>query len=185
MSDTKLFNKSVKWWKENISSDPRYTAYQAALEPVRKEFESFLLGGRALYGDRKAAETILSDESTPAMVSDALKQMGHTVQARYTELDHRFQNQMGVPIREAIGDLSPEAKVGAQKIGIQIGGGAQAGGGGEKSYTQADVDAAVAAHKGLTQNKPRPRSRKRAGTSDNKWPTKSQTARRDSIQMSL
>src|ERR1035437_9404413 len=41
----------------------------AALEPVKKEFEGFLLGGRALYGDdRKQVEIILNPASTPAQI---------------------------------------------------------------------------------------------------------------------
>lgn len=96
----------------------------AALEPVRKEFEGFLLGGRALYGDdRKAAETILSDSSTPAQIQAALKQMGHTVKARQNEMNSRFKNQMGANITDVIGPMSEEAMQGARDIGLDMGGG--------------------------------------------------------------
>ncbi len=95
------------------------TQITAALEPVRKEFEGFLLGGRALYGDdRKAAETILNDASTPAQIQSALKQMAHTVSARYNEMDNRFKNTMGANISSTVGPLSDAAYNSAEAIGI-------------------------------------------------------------------
>ncbi|HZS43434.1 MAG TPA: hypothetical protein VFA52_04585 [Candidatus Paceibacterota bacterium] len=121
LTDVKLANKPLVWWKKNISSDPRFTSYMTALEPVRKEFEGFLLGGRALYAeDRKAAETILSDDSTPSQVGAALKQMGRTVQARYGEMNQRFKNQMGKNISQLVGPLSEDALEGAKKIGLPV-----------------------------------------------------------------
>lgn len=122
-SSVPAFNKPLNWWKEHLSGDANYQQFVTALEPVRKEFEGFLLGGRALYGDdRKNAEIILSENSSPAQINAALKQMGHTVQARYNELDHRFQNTIHKPISEVVGPISNEAKQGADKIGAKIGG---------------------------------------------------------------
>ena len=95
------------------------TQLSAALEPVRKEFEGFLLGGRALYADdRKAAETILSDSSTPAQVQSALKVLAHTASARYNEMNNRFKNTMKVNIDEGAGPLAPEAYDAAGHLGI-------------------------------------------------------------------
>ena len=95
------------------------TQISAALEPVRKEFEGFLLGGRALYADdRKAAETILSDSSTPAQIQAALKILAHTASARYNEMNNRFKNTMKVNIDEGTGPLAPEAYDAAGHLGI-------------------------------------------------------------------
>lgn len=103
--------------------DESYTRFVAALEPVRKEFEGFLLGGRALYGDdRKAAETILSDSASPAQIQGALKQMGHTVKARQNEIGNRFKNGMGASMEDVIGPMSAEAVQGAKDIGLDMGG---------------------------------------------------------------
>ena len=100
------------------------TQISAALEPVRKEFEGFLLGGRALYADdRKAAETILSDASTPAQVQAALKVLAHTAGARYNEMNNRFKNTMKVNIDEGAGPLAPEAYDAAGHLGIKEMGG--------------------------------------------------------------
>jgi hypothetical protein len=95
------------------------TQIAAALEPVRKEFEGYLLGGRALYAeDKKAAETILNDASTPAQIQAALKIMAHTAAARYNESNTRFKNTMHADISEAVGPLSPEAYDAAGHLGI-------------------------------------------------------------------
>jgi hypothetical protein len=100
------------------------TQISAALEPVRKEFEGFLLGGRALYADdRKAAETILSDSSTPAQIQAALKVLAHTASARYNEMNNRFKNTMKVNIDEGAGPLAPEAYDAAGHLGIKEMGG--------------------------------------------------------------
>ena len=119
----KLLNTALnKMEKEGYGTTA--TQISAALEPVRKEFEGFLLGGRALYAeDRKAAETILSNASTPAQIQVALKQMGHTVSARYTEMGTRFKGTMGATMEDTLGPLSPEAHSGARDIGLdQLGG---------------------------------------------------------------
>jgi hypothetical protein len=91
----------------------------AALEPVRTEFEKFLSGGMALHKeDIEAGRVILSDSSTPAQVQTALKQMGHTVQARYGEMGDRFKKNMGVSMEDGLGPASQEAHDGAAAIGL-------------------------------------------------------------------
>lgn len=117
-TQSKYFNKPLNWWRENMSGDPNYINLIGALEPVRKEFEGFLLGGRALYGeDRAAAEKILSDDASPAQINAALKRMGHTAEARGNEENWRYKKVMG----EDIPDMySPEALDGAKKIGLKL-----------------------------------------------------------------
>lgn len=111
-------NRPINWWRQNMAGDPNFQAFMTSLEPVRKESESFLLGGRALYSeDRRAAETILSENSSPAQIQAALKQLGHTVKARYIEANHRYKRVMGHDLEDAI---SPEAAEGALKIGTDL-----------------------------------------------------------------
>jgi hypothetical protein len=125
-SSSPLINKPLNWFKKNASGDPNYIQFVTSLEPVRKEFEGFLLGGKALYGDdRRAAETILSDDSSPAQIQAALKQMGHTVKARYNEANYRYKRVMGTDLQDAV---SPEALQGAAKIGVQMSGGSKPSG---------------------------------------------------------
>lgn len=114
-------NKPLNYWRKNLSGSPEYQQLITALEPVRKEFEGFLLGGRALYGDdRQKAETILSDNSSPAQIMSALKQMGKTAKDRFNEINHRYQRVMAKDIADP---FSPEAIDGAAKIGLTLGGG--------------------------------------------------------------
>jgi hypothetical protein len=118
LSNTPIINKPLNWWKQNLSGDPNYTNLVGSLEPVRKEFEGFLLGGRALYGDdRKAAETILSDNSSPAQIQQALKTMGHTAEARFNEENYRYKKVSG---HDLVDPFSAEAVQGAQKIGVNL-----------------------------------------------------------------
>jgi hypothetical protein len=113
-----LANRPLNWWKENASGDPNYQAFMVSLEPVRKEFEGFLLGGRALYGDdRVQAQKILSDNSSPAQVQAALKQMGHTAKARFNEINFRYKRQMNHDIEDP---FPPEAVEAAKKIGVDL-----------------------------------------------------------------
>jgi hypothetical protein len=115
-SNTPAFNKPLNWWKRNAQGDPNYQAYIASLEPVRKEFEGFLLGGRALYGeDRKSAEILLSDDASPAQQHAALKQLAKTAQARFNEINHRYKGLMGKDIEDA---FSPQALEAMQKLGV-------------------------------------------------------------------
>ena len=96
LSKMPVINKPINWWREHMSGAPEFTQLVAALEPVRKEFESFLLGGRALYAeDRKAAEVILNENSSPAQIQQALKTMAHTAEARLNEENHRYKKVMG------------------------------------------------------------------------------------------
>lgn len=113
-----LANRPINWLRKNAFGDPSFQSFITSLEPVRKEFEGFLLGGRALQGDdRKQAETILSDNSSMAQIQAALKQMGHTAKARFNEMNHRYKKTMGKDIQDP---FSPEAITGAQKIGVSL-----------------------------------------------------------------
>ena len=118
LSKMPLINKPMNWWRQNMSGAPEFTQLMAALEPVRKEFESFLLGGRALYAeDRKAAEVIVNENSTPAQLQQAFKTLGHTAEARMNEENHRYKKVMGRDLQDA---YSPEALEGAKRIGIKL-----------------------------------------------------------------
>mgnify|MGYP001226877161 CR=1 FL=1 len=118
MTSSPLVNKPINWLRKNATGDPNFQAFMVSLEPVRKEFEGFLLGGRALYAeDRKAAETILNESSSPAQVKSALKQMGHTAKARFNELNYRYRKTMGQDIQEP---FSPEAIKAATSLGVDL-----------------------------------------------------------------
>jgi hypothetical protein len=111
-----LLNKSLNWIRKNATGDPGYAKFVAAMEPVRKEFATFLEGGHALTeSDKEAAQTILSDESSPAQIQAALKQMAHTGSIRLGSLDDRYRATFGHSYQ---GLLYPDTIVAAQKLGL-------------------------------------------------------------------
>jgi hypothetical protein len=111
-----LINKSLNWMAKNATGDPGYSKFVAAIEPVRKEFATFLEGGHALTeSDKHAANTILSDDSSPAQIQAALKQMAHTGSIRLGSLDDRYRSTFGHSYQ---GLLYPDTVTAAQKLGL-------------------------------------------------------------------
>jgi len=121
-TDVKILNKPINWLRQNVGNDAQYQRVLAALDPVQKEFEAYLLNNRALYTeDRATVDKIVNGDLSPNQLVGALEQMGHTVQARFTEANKRFKNTMGKNIEEVVGPLSDEAVAGAAKIGVKVG----------------------------------------------------------------
>jgi hypothetical protein len=111
-----LINKSLNWMAKNATGDPGYSKFVAAIEPVRKEFATFLEGGHALTeSDKHSAATILSDDSSPAQIQAALKQMAHTGSIRLGSLDDRYKATFG---HSYSGLLYPDTVSAAQKLGL-------------------------------------------------------------------
>lgn len=124
LSGVPAINKPLNWWRSHLEGSPELQQLVGSLEPVRKEFEGYLLGGHALHtDDRKAAEIILNDNSSPAQIQAALKTMGHTAVARAREENYRYKKVAKHDLEDA---FSPEAIEGAKKIGTDLGFGAPA-----------------------------------------------------------
>ncbi len=123
MLSYKILNHSINWLRKNVSDDPAYPQVLAALDPVQKEFESYLLNNRALYTeDRANVEQIINGDLPIHQMAGALEQMGHTVQARYNEAGKRFKDTMDGKSFEELGlGLTDEALEGAKKIGVKVG----------------------------------------------------------------
>jgi hypothetical protein len=120
-TDAAILNKSYNWLRSRASS-PEYRRALAAIEPVKKEFESFLLNNRALYAeDRESADKILNHDLPLSDFMAAIGMMGHTVQARYNEGNQRYRNVRKKNLQESY-PLTPEAINGARKIGVNLGG---------------------------------------------------------------
>jgi hypothetical protein len=119
-STTPYLNKGLNWWKQNMSGDPMYTRLLAALEPVKTEAENFMLNGHAMHvEDKKSIDTILNADASPSQLQAAIKQLGHTVEARYNAMDNRYTSVR----HQHLGDdkLSSEAKSGAARMGVNLG----------------------------------------------------------------
>lgn len=118
-SGSPALNKPMNWIRKNAEGNPEYQRLLVAIEPVGKEFESFLLNQRALYiDDRRQIETFLNGNSSPAQIKSALSQMGKTAKDRYTEMNHRYKRVMGQDIENPFGE---EAVAGAAKVGVDLG----------------------------------------------------------------
>jgi hypothetical protein len=101
-----------------MANSPELKRLETALEPASKEFESYLLGGRALYiEDRKLMQTIISPTSTINEIYAAINQMGKTVKDRYIAQNHSFKRLMKTDILDP---FSEEGLIAAEKIGIKL-----------------------------------------------------------------
>ena len=111
-----LINKPLTWLAKNAENDTNYTAFTTALEPVRKEFMSFLNANRAEHeGDLKTMGAVLSDSSSPAQIETALKQLGKSADIRLAAIGRKYQNTMGSPFPNLISD---DGKAALQRMGV-------------------------------------------------------------------
>jgi hypothetical protein len=115
-SSSPLINKPLNWFAKNLSDDPNYVAFTTALEPVRKEFMSFLNANRAEHeSDIKTMETVLSNDKSPAQIETALKQLGKSADIRLRSIGTKYRNTMGQDFPNLVSD---EGKQTLQRMGI-------------------------------------------------------------------
>jgi hypothetical protein len=112
-----LINKSLNWLRKNAANDTNFSAFQAALVPVRKEYMNFLNNNRAEHeADLKVMDKVLSDDATPAQIEASLKQLGESADARLRELGRKYSNTMG---EEYPNLIAPEGQAALKKMGVQ------------------------------------------------------------------
>jgi len=113
------WNHTVNWLRAH-SGDPRVKTFLAKLDPVQKEFQSFLLNNRALYSeDRDTAQKMLSLDDAPQAMKATLATLIHTGNDRLAEANESFKRTTGEDIPDL---LSPQA----QKVIGSVGGPAAA-----------------------------------------------------------
>jgi len=112
-----LINRSLNWIRKNAANDANFSAFQAALVPVRKEYMNFLNNNRAEHeADLKVMDKVLSDDSTPAQIEASLKQLGESADVRLRELGRKYSNTM----KEEYSNLiAPEGQAALKKMGVQ------------------------------------------------------------------
>jgi hypothetical protein len=126
LTDNRLFNKSLNWWRRNMKGTPELARLETSIEPVAKEFESFLLNQRALYADDRRKMDVLLNPDQPLKVTMAtLEQMGKTAKDRYSAMNQRYKRTMGHDLGDS---FSPDAATGAAKIGIDVSAPSKGGG---------------------------------------------------------
>jgi hypothetical protein len=115
-----LLNKSIIWLRKNAAGDPDIQRLLVAIEPVGKEYESFLLNNRALYvEDRAQIKQLLSGEMNVNQLRAATSQMLKTAKDRYIASEAKFKRTVGTGFPDDA--LSEEAKASARRIGVPIG----------------------------------------------------------------
>src|SRR5271169_418922 len=103
-SGSPALNKPMNWIRKNAEGNPEYQKLLVAIEPVGKEFESFLLNNRALYlEDRRQIDVLMNGNSSPAQIMSALNQMGKTAKDRFTEMNQRYKRVMKQDIPDPFG----------------------------------------------------------------------------------
>ena len=74
-----------------MANDPLLQTMQAAIEPVKSEFLTFLQNNHALTDqDRKTGDVLSSETMTPAQIEASLKQFAATAAFRLKETDNQF-----------------------------------------------------------------------------------------------
>lgn len=176
------WNHSINWLRQH-TGDPRVQTFLAKIEPVQKEFQSFLLNNRALYAeDREAAQSLFNVDTPADTMRSVLQTMIHTGTARLDETNNGFIRATGYNIPDI---LSPEAAdavdlVGgpeasrelppnvprSQSIFAKPTGGGGGGGGGATDFHGANWDASkwAAAHPGKDWRKAAAQARKQNAT---------------------
>jgi len=111
-----LLNQPLNWIATNATNDPNYVKFTTALEPVRKEFMSFLNANRAEHeADIKTMQTVLDDNKSPLQIETALKQLGNSADIRLAAMARTYQRTMGRPFE---GLITPHGQAALTKMGI-------------------------------------------------------------------
>jgi hypothetical protein len=113
---SRLINVPLNEFTKQMRNDPNYISFVTSLEPVRKEFMSFLNANRAEHeADIKIMQTVLDDAQTPANIEAALKQLGKSANIRLRTIGTKYQNTMHQPFPNLV---SEDGKKALQHMGI-------------------------------------------------------------------
>jgi hypothetical protein len=116
-SGSPLINKPLSWLAKNATNDANYIGFDTSLEPVRKEFMSFLNANRAEHAeDLKTMQTVLNSDNSPAQIETALKQLGKSADIRLAAIGRKYQNTMGAPFPNLVSD---DGKQTLSRMGIK------------------------------------------------------------------
>lgn len=111
-----LLNTAMNKMRDQVGGDAAYTQLEAALEPVRKEYMSFLNANRAEHTeDLKVMEKILSDAASPAQIQEGLKQLANTAVLRLDSLNEGWKT---VTKGNYPNLVTPSGKLAAEKLGL-------------------------------------------------------------------
>lgn len=111
-----IWNKPMNWIRQNVTGDPGIVKLEAALDPVRSEYKSFLLNNRASHTeDIQTMDKILKDTATPAQIEAGLKQLAHTGVRRLGSLNNGWKRVTGGNYPDLV---YPETIAAGAKLGL-------------------------------------------------------------------
>lgn len=114
-----MINKPINWLKANAMGDPAVSNFIQRMEPVKKEYMSFLLNNRALYDeDRQSADKIMNENLSPAQMQENMKGFAHTAAIRLGAANDSYKRiKQGQDIPDL---LSDEADSTLRALGVGI-----------------------------------------------------------------
>jgi hypothetical protein len=123
MTDNRLLNHSLNWWRKNMKGTPELARMETAQEPVGKEFEKFLLAtgsgsGGALYADdRRKVDALLNPDIPLSVQFATVAQMGKTAKDKFTAMNQQYKR---VTKKDIPYPFSEEGTAAAKKLGIDL-----------------------------------------------------------------
>ena len=107
-SGSPMLDQKMGWLEKNAMGNPEFANFERSLEPVRKEYMSFLNANRAEHAEDIATmKTVLDSNSSPRQIQDALGYLVTSGDRRLAEVARTYNNTMGVTMPEI---LSPQAR---------------------------------------------------------------------------
>jgi len=109
-------NTPLNELRDKLKGDSLLSRYEAALEPVRKEYMSFLNANRAEHTeDLEVMKRVLDPSRTPAQNEVDLKQLSKTAVLRLDSLNENWKTVTGGNYPNLV---TPKGKVAAAKLGL-------------------------------------------------------------------
>lgn len=110
-------NMHLNELRRKYSGSPQLAALEVSMEAVKKEYEQFLLKGRALYQmDRETADALLHSNMSINQALSAMRAMGNVASERMNELNYGVKQLFGADLPGAI---SPESLQVINAMGIK------------------------------------------------------------------
>ena len=110
LTDARVFNYSINQLRAGMVEHPEYERVLTAVEPVRKEYMSFLIGNRALYAeDREEGRQIIDPNKPLKTMYAGLDEAAHIATARGSEVNNRYKNVIGRDIPNLVSPQAQEA----------------------------------------------------------------------------
>jgi hypothetical protein len=117
LTHTPVLNMTLKEIGNQLTDDKDWSAYSAALEPVKHEIENFLAAGYATKSEDVASmNALLSDKLPINQVASVIRQLADTADVRLAGLGKAYVNTMGTTYPHL---MSTDSQNALKRMGIQ------------------------------------------------------------------